>query len=296
MSNNGYNRPQKRRNFRRGITIALILVSALMLIFDRQQKTMLASGRLTADDTSAKVMGVVAMPIRGIEALFSRSKDRANAYTENVTLKAEVQRLRDYENQVLNLEVRLRRFEEILGVENSSDIPQVKIIARAVSESEGPFVHSALINAGRNKDIKSGNPVMTVDGLYGHVVRAGKSSARVLLLNDLNSRISVMSQRSQSRAILVGNNTAQPRLDYIAPESDWQIDDRVVTSGDGGVLPHGLLIGTVTEISGQKLGVDLFTQGKSIDWVWVVPYAPISKPEEGATGTDMLLTPSGAEQ
>ena len=94
---------------------------------------------------------------------------------------------------------------------SSSDIPAQKIVARSVSETNGPFAHSALINAGAAKGAAKGHAVMTVDGLYGHVVRVGQNSARVLLLNDLNSRISVMSHRSQSRAILVGNNKDLPK-------------------------------------------------------------------------------------
>ena len=280
MSNSGYNRPQKRRNIRRGIMIALVFVCAMMLLFDRQQKAMLASGRLSADDASAKFMGFVATPVRGIEAMFSRSQERTNAYTDNITLRAEVERLRAFENKALDLEIRVRKFEQILSVDSSTDTPIIKIIARAVSEMEGPFVHSALINAGKNKGVKAGHPVMNADGFYGHIVRTGKTSARVLLLNDLNSRIAVMSQRTESRAILIGANTRTPRLDYIAPEADWKIGDRVVTSGDAGVLPYGLPIGTVVSLTGQVIGVKPFTQDKPIDWVWVLPYTPTPKPED----------------
>ena len=121
---------------------------------------------------------------------------------------------------------------------------------------------------------------MSVDGLYGYVVRVGRSSARVLLLNDFNSGISVMSVRSTSRAILVGHNVAQPQLEYTSLDADWKIGDRVITSGDGGVLPRGLPIGNVVSKNGEKLNVDLFTQRQPIDWVWVLPFTPIKTPQE----------------
>lgn len=275
-----YNQPQNRRNRRRALAVFLVFISLIMLISDRQQKTMLASGRLTADDISAKVMGWFAFPIHGIEGLLLNWDERSNAYSENKILKAEVERLREYEDKVLNLELRVKRFEEILEIDSSSDVPVNKIVTRVVSEKNGPFVHSALINIGRNKEVKIGHAVMSVDGLYGYVVRVGRSSSRVLLLNDFNSGISVMSVRSQSRAILVGYNETQPKLEYTSLDADWKIGDRVITSGDGGVLPRGLPIGDVVNSNGEELNVDLFTQRQPIDWVWVLPFLPIQTPQE----------------
>ncbi len=280
MSNSGYHRPHRRRNFRRGLAISLILICIIMLLADRQQKSMLASGRLTTDDASSKIMGFIATPIRGTEALFDNAENRINAFEDNISLRAEVARLQDFENKVLDMEMRVKRFEDMLAINSSSDLPDTKIIARAISESKGPFVHSALLNVGRNKTVKLGDAVMTTDGLYGHVISSGSVSSRVLLLNDLSSRISVMSQRSLARAILVGNNTDSPKLNYVSDGADWQTGDRVVTSGDGGVLPRGLQIGTIVMKQEDSFSVDLFYLQNPVDWVWVYPFTPISVPED----------------
>jgi rod shape-determining protein MreC len=279
MSESGYNRPQKQRSFRRGLAVGLLFVCVLMLLADRQQKQVLQSGRITPDDISAKIMGTFAAPVRGIELLFSSVGDRARAYKENGALKAEVQRLREYEHKVLDLETRVKIFEDLLGMDQG-DNELIRVAARSVSETNGPFVRSSLINAGQNKNIDQGHAVSTVDGLLGHVVRAGKSSARVLLLTDLNSHISVMSQRSRSRAIMIGTNSKRPRLDYISPEADWQVGDRVVTSGDGGVFPSGISIGIVEKREDQQFAVKLFTQDKPIDWVWVYLFTRTEAPAE----------------
>ncbi|MBL4870947.1 MAG: rod shape-determining protein MreC [Robiginitomaculum sp.] len=289
---NRYNQPVNKRSRRRGLAVFLVLLSLIIVISDRQQKTLLASGRLTVDDFSSKVMSGIAFPIRGVELLFSSWNTRSETVEKNIILKAENERLRVYENQVLDLKMRVRRFEEIFGIDTSSDIPSQKIVTRVVSEANGPFAHSALINIGKNKGVKIGYAVMTVDGLYGHVVNVGRISSRVLLLNDLNSGVSVMSQRSLSRAILVGHNTARPWLEYISPESDWQSGDRIVTSGDGGVLPRGLEIGEVVVEEANRLRVELFTQSQPIDWVWVLPFTPIQKPKDGAEELSLPSPPN----
>ncbi len=281
MGISGYNRPQRRRDFRRGLAVFFILVSLIILLADRQQKSMLASGRLAADDISSKVMGFIATPVRGMEAIYTSANARSHAFENATALRSEVERLRVFENRFLDMEMRVRRFEEMLSFDSSSETSRRRILARAVTEGKGLFVHSALINAGKNKGVEPGYAVMTTDGLYGHVVRSGAVSARVLLLNDINSRISVMDQRSQSRAILVGTNGKYPRLEYVAVSADWQIGDRVITSGDGGVLPRGLQIGTVVaDTSGAGgLAVDLFYLQNPVDLVWVYPFTPIANPD-----------------
>lgn len=279
MSEIGFNRPQQKRTFRRGLTLGLLFVCILMMLADRQQKQVLESGRLTPDDVSAKIMGVFAAPVRGVERLFTSMGDRAGAYEENILLKAENQRLLEFEHKVLDLETRIRIFEDLLGMDPGENSIE-RVAARSVSEVNGPFVHSTLINAGTNKNIAEGHAVATVEGLLGHVVRVGRSSARVLLLTDLNSHISVMSQRSLSRAIMIGTNGKRPQLDYISPDADWQVGDRVVTSGDGGVFPTGISIGVVEVLKDQQLGVKLYTQDIPVDWVWVYLFTPTEAPEE----------------
>jgi len=183
----------------------------------------------------------------------------------------------------------------MLSVQTSNDVSNTRMIARAVSENEGPFVHSALINIGANKGVKSGNAVMTTDGLYGHIVRSGSVSSRVLLINDLSSRISVMSQRSQNRAILLGSNTNKPKLAYVSLDADWQIGDRVVTSGDGGVLPRGLQIGVVVSGKANELLVEPFYLKRPVDWVWVYPFSPIPLPADNSENDDTKKTELNAK-
>ena len=138
-----YNQPQNRRNRRRVLAVFLVFISLIMLISDRQQKTMLASGRLAADDLSAKVMGWLAFPIHGMEGLLLNWDERSNAYLENKILKAEVERLREYEDKVLGLELRVKRFEEILEIDNST--PMYRSIKLSPVSSVKKMAHSCIL-------------------------------------------------------------------------------------------------------------------------------------------------------
>ena len=176
--------------------------------------------------------------------------------------------------------MKVARYETILGVDTNTDIPLRKIATRAIGENDGPFVRSLLINVGKNDDVAIGNPVMSSDGMVGHVINTGSKSSRVLMLSDLNSRIPVASARSGATAILAGDNSMRPKLSFISERLEWKIGDQVITSGDDGSLPRGLRIGDVIRVGEDELRVQLASLENPIDWLWVSPYAPIAAPSE----------------
>jgi len=288
----------------RASTITLILafvISAILLVTDRGSDRLMAQSKIGAETGLAPVLALLSKPLRSIEAVSAGFADRSRAVEENKALKEELYALREEVQRAELMGMKLKRFEQILGAQPGIDIPAKKIAARAVSEIEGPFVRSALINSGSKAGIKKGHPVMTVDGLYGHVLRAGPHASRVLLLGDLNSHISVMSARSEARAILSGNNSDTPQLAFVEDLADWREGDKVLSSGDDGVLPQGLPIGTVRRSEDGVFRVNLYTAASPVDWVWVYPYAPIALPEEAElaaeeTNEDIVTSDNSASQ
>lgn len=282
----------------RASTITMIMafiIAGVFLISDRGSERLLSQTATGAETGIAPALALLSRPLRTLEGVFTGFQDRSRAVEENKALRDELYTLREERQRAQLMEMKLARFEEILGANPGIDIPTKKIAARAVSEINGPFVRSALINAGSRKGIEKGHPVMTVHGLFGHVLRAGPHSARVLKLGDLNSRISVMSARSQARAILAGDNSDLPLLAFIEDRADWREGDTVLTSGDGGVLPQGLPIGVVKTHDSGHLVVELATTGKPTDWVWVYPYALTEKPDKTDEGEDEVGTEGQGE-
>ncbi|WP_051279615.1 rod shape-determining protein MreC [Hellea balneolensis] len=286
----------------RASTIAFILAfiaSAILFISDRGSERLLLRTQTNAEAVTSPGLAMLSKPLRGAESLVAEFKDRSRALEENKSLREELYALREDKQRAELIEMKLRRFEEILGADSGLDIPAQKIAARAVSEIEGPFVRSALINAGRKQGLKKGHPVMTVEGLYGHILRAGPKASRVLLLGDLNSRISVMSMRSSARAILSGDNSDLPRLAFVDDRADWADGDKVITSGDDGVMPAGLPIGVVKEQAPRDFVVELYSSQKNNDWVWVYPYEPIvlsEATEDDLPDSDQVTAADGPDE
>ena len=207
-------------------------------------------------------------------------KDRNRAFKENKALRAELAQMR-LQNVYLNeMKFKVARYEEILSIKPNADLSHKHLVGRVVSENKGPFVRAMLIDLGREKGVKIGNPVINMDGLIGHIIAAGESSSRVLLLGDLNSRIPVMSAETRARAILAGDNSDAPNLVHIGTPQDWSLGHEVITSGDDGMLPQGLPIGYVFRDGDGRLRVKLQTEGSVLDWVWVIPYNRLEAPSE----------------
>jgi rod shape-determining protein MreC len=81
--------------------------------------------------------------------------------------------------------------------------------------------------------------------LLGRIVEAGRRTSRVLLLTDVNSRVTVLIGTNQVRAIMTGDNSAFPRITMLPQEASLDHGEEIVTSGIGGMFPRGLKLGVV---------------------------------------------------
>lgn len=257
-----------------------IVVSMLLISFNRGAVRESSRMETLAQDRVAPLAEILAVPARRVEAFFDSLSERASALEDNVSLREEIMLLRDRQARYDNLAMKVARYETILGVDTETDVPLKKIAARSVGEIDGPFVRSLILNVGSKDGVSIGNPVMSPDGLVGHVINVGPRSTRVLRLSDLNSRIAVASAESDATAILAGDNTADPKLAFINAIENWKVGDRVITSGDDGAMPRGLAVGSVVLGDDGGLRVELATSRKAIDWVWVSPYEKVAPPTE----------------
>ena len=92
----------------------------------------------------------------------------------------------------------------------------------------------------------------------------------MILLTDSNSRIPVTVQPSGQKALLSGDNTSAPPLEFLEKPDLVRPGDRVVTSGDGGVFPAGLLVGQVALGADGRLRVRLAADYERLEFLRVL--------------------------
>jgi rod shape-determining protein MreC len=230
------------------LNFTLYFLCIVLLVLSRIGHGAVADARDRFVDLTAPLLEATSAPvIMGRHAL-ARVRSYVGLLGEIDRLKAENEQLRQWEWRAKLLE---RNAVHLRSLLNAVDEPALHFITGSViADARGPFLRSALINLGRDNGVRIGYAVINGDGLIGRTVDAGASVARVLLLNDLNSRIPVLAGPAGVRALASGDNSAELRLDFLPDGASLHPGDEVYTSGSGGVLPRGLRVGVVTGLPG----------------------------------------------
>jgi len=189
-------------------------------------------------------------------------------YEQNQELRRELQRLKSWKEAAVQLE---QQNAKLLALNSVRLDPKLTSVSGVVlADSGSPFRQSVLLNVGSRDGIKDGWATMDGLGLVGRISGVGKNTARVILLTDSNSRIPVTIQPSGQRALLVGDNSARPPIEFLEKPELVRPGDRVVTSGDGGVFPSGLLVGQVAKDSDRRLRVQLAADYERLSFLRVL--------------------------
>ncbi len=230
------------------LSFGLYFLCAVLLVLSRIGHGVIADARDGLVDLSAPLLEVASLPAIEARRLVERARLYADAFDEIDRLKKENEALKQWEWRTKLLEQRVTHLRTLL---NAVEEPGLSFATgRVIADARGPFVRSALINLGRNEGVRIGYAVVNGDGLVGRTVDAGDSAARVLLLNDLNSRIPVLVGPVGVRGLVLGDNSAELQLDFLPDGARIYAGDEVYTSGSDGVLPRGLRVGAVTGTPG----------------------------------------------
>lgn len=252
------------------LIVAAVIAVAFLLADRRETLQEQAYGvtRQTVDVVAKPVSGAIAAPGRWTGLGFDYVRSYFFTAGENRRLKTELAEMRQWRDRALDLQDQNERFKSLLGLRTNPPIPMAS--ARVVADSRGPFANTRLADAGSDKGIEVGNPVLNERGLVGRVVGVAGGVSRVLLLTDIASRTPVMIDRTNARAILTGDGGPNPKLEYLRGVDPIQQGDRVVTSGDGGVVPRGLPVGAAVKGLDGRWRVVLFADQSSIDYIRIL--------------------------
>ncbi|MEM9755643.1 MAG: rod shape-determining protein MreC [Pseudomonadota bacterium] len=182
-------------------------------------------------------------PVTGFARMLDDFQSYQRLYDQNQQLRAELQDMRAWREAALQLEQENARLRDLARVQLDPELTFVTGIVLA--DSGSPFRRSVLLNVGARDGILDGWATMDGLGVVGRISGVGDTTSRVILLTDSNSRVPVTIQPSGTQALLIGDNSPAPMLEFIEDLEDISPGDRVVTSGDGGVFPSGLLVGQV---------------------------------------------------
>jgi rod shape-determining protein MreC len=243
---NAYARPVRRLL----VTVVLLCLVALVVVW-RIDNPRVERMRAAIVDRVVPNMEWAMGPVTGVARIFEDFQSYANLFEQNQELRRELQQMRAWREAALQLEQENARLLDLNRVQLDPELTFVTGLVLA--DSGSPFRRSVLINVGARDGILDGWATMDGLGVVGRISGVGERTARVLLLTDSNSRLPVTIQPSGQQALLMGDNSPNPLLDFIEAREDVSAGDRIVTSGDGGLFPADLLVGQVVETTDGRL-------------------------------------------
>jgi len=232
-----------RRLIGRGVGVGVLLAAIAVYILGATSDPRLRALKELALDISAPATGMLGAPVRMVRQGMDDAGEFLDMAAYNRQLREDIVGLSRWREVALRLEAENAQLRALNKVTLAPRFDY--ITAQVVGNSGGAFTQSITINAGRAQGVRPGTVVMDGTSAIGRVVALGTNAARVVLVTDASSRIPVVLKPGDIRALLIGDNTGRPKLQFLSKPGRATKGQRVLTSNHGGIFPKGLPLGTV---------------------------------------------------
>jgi rod shape-determining protein MreC len=254
---------------------AVVLVALLILSLPQR-----ATSRLKL------AVGSLFLPLFGLlNTAQQLPADAADAVMPRRALLKEISRLQQ-ENQQLRIQI-----TQAAAIERENDqlralvgwqrqLPWKLKLAEVVMRDPANWWSTVQINLGKRDGIVENMPVLTAQGLVGRVSSVGFARSRVVLINDPDCRVSASVESAGNDVGIVSASgpldSSLVDLTYLSGNADLKPGQNVVTSGEGGIFPRGILIGQIVDSRPVEFG--LYTEARvklsanlgGLEQVWVL--------------------------
>ncbi len=180
-----------------------------------------------------------------------------NVEAENRELRAENEKLRDKVAALARRSIDIDALEALAALKQKSSADSLG--GRVIAAPMSPEFRVLRIRIDRgSEDVSVGMPVITAGGPVGRISKVFGAYADIELVSDPAARTEVVIARTGGRGIMTGLGRATSyacSIEWLEraanPEAAIKVGDEVITSGLGATFPPGLLIGTVSKITGD---------------------------------------------
>ncbi len=269
------------RPLRRILVGALVLVLLSVFLLWRIDSPRAERVRAAIVDAIVPNMQWALVPVTKAADMVEGFQSYASLYEQNQELRRELRQMRAWREAALQLEQENAKLLDLARVRLDPALTWVTGVVLA--DSGSPFRQSVLLNVGNRDGIRDGWATTDGLGLVGRIFGVGEATSRVILLTDSNSRVPVTIQPSGQRAMLMGDNSALPVLEFIEYPEQVRPGDRIVSSAEGSVFPAGLLVGQVVMGTDRRLRASLAADYARLEFLRVLrSHGPGQISEPGA--------------
>ena len=207
-SSNDFGRP-----LRRLLLAVIVLVLAGIFLLWRIDSPRVERFRAQITDRIVPNLDWAMTPVTGTVNLFRDFQSYQRLTVQNQELRSELRKMQTWKEAALQLEQENARLLDLNKVRLDPRLTHITGVVQA--DSGSPFRQSVLLNVGARDGIVDGWATVDGIGLVGRISGVGENTARVILVTDTSSRIPAVIQPSGQRAIIAGDNSAAPPIDFL---------------------------------------------------------------------------------
>lgn len=238
-------------------------------------------GRFELTQTAKNLRSQVTSISYSISHIVSMPSNVINSGIQSIIdLKEIYQQLENYrKNQLTNsssfqdivsMKLKIAQYEELLNL--TADLEYDFVTSRIVADFSDKFIGTILIKSNETEKLFVDMPAIGPNGILGRVSSVDNKIARVLLLNNINSRLPVSISENAYQGIMIGQGQKNPIVEYVREYKNINVGDIVSTSGKGGIFPPYLVVGQVASIDGERIEVELIEDISQLTHIRLLNY------------------------
>jgi rod shape-determining protein MreC len=263
-------RPPRGRNaqLRRAVLVGLVLLALVLLTVSFRSPT--SGAPHSAQGWGAVALRPFQVAAERVARPFGDAYDWAagltSAKSENAKLKRELRDARAQASAHADAEQQLAELQRLLRYEGLKSFPHdFRAVNTSVISFPGTFAKQATIAAGSDDGIAMNTPVVTADGLVGHVTNVSPGTAQVTLLTDPSSSVPAIDVTHGVTGLIQRGPQGTFILNRVPKDATVQKGDLIVTRGTvdrkyPDFYPRGIQIGTVLSASASDIATFLTVQ------------------------------------
>ena len=249
--------------------IALLFFSITLIVLGKYNFVGINYLKVIINEVVYRSSYIVSVPEKYAAYSYNTIRDHIILYKDYDILK---KKLKKIESQKYNIDFLTAENQKLKKTLEDVSYSSHEQLAKVLIDKESPFLRSIIINKGTKHNITKGMTVLNDNYLVGKVVEVNFSTARVLLLSDLNSKTPVTIEPGSVQAILSGTGKNSGIIQYSKENLPINAGSIVFTSGAGGLFKEGVPVGKIAEINNKKV-INFFSDFSQLGFVKVVLYS-----------------------
>ena len=249
--------------------IALLFFSITLIVLGKYNFVGINYLKVIINEVVYRSSYIVSIPEKYAALSYNTVRNHFILYEDYNIVK---EKLKKIESQKHNIDFLIAENQKLKKTLEDVSYSSHEQLAKVLIDKESPFLRSIIINKGTKHNITKGMTVLNDNYLVGKVVEVNFSTARVLLLSDLNSKTPVTIEPGSIQAILSGTGKNNGIIQYSKENLPINTGSIVFTSGAGGLFKEGIPVGKIEEINNKKI-INFFSDFSQLGFVKVVLYS-----------------------